>query len=206
YQLRNELEPALDKLIERKVEDFRLGLIEGKDMNATTHNTVNIIKSNISHAVVQITRSGKDVISRDTARKLKQIINSEEIKGLAEEDRFDVLDQADDVIKELSAPVTDKGKVYRGLKRLDRFISSVASKTLADFVAQLAVAYAKAHGVKEVVVPWAMPLDWLRYRQNNQIFVVIEPGASIIHARMRAALAEFHRRPNRRRITPATTK
>ena len=38
YQLRNELEPALDKLIERKLEDFRLGFIEGKDMNATTHN------------------------------------------------------------------------------------------------------------------------------------------------------------------------
>ena len=108
---------------------------------------VNIIKSNISHAVVQITRSGKDAISRETARKLEQIINSEEIKGLPEEDRFDVLDQADDVIKELSAPVTDKGKVYRGLKRLGRFISSVASKPLAHFVAQLAVAYAKAHGV-----------------------------------------------------------
>jgi hypothetical protein len=147
YQQRNELEPALDKLIECKLEDFRLGLIEGKDMNATTHNTVNIIKSNISHAIVQITRSGKDAISRDTARKLEQIINCEEIKGLPEEDRFDVLDQADEVIKELSAPVTDKGKVYRGLRRLGRFISSVGPKTLADFVAQLAVAYAKAHGV-----------------------------------------------------------
>jgi hypothetical protein len=147
YQLRNELEPALDKLIERKLEDFRLGFIEGKDMNATTHNTVNIIKSNISHAVVQITQSGKGAISRDTAQKLEQIINSEEIKGLPEEDRLDVLDQADDVIKELSAPVTDKGKVYRGLKRLSRFTSSVASKTLADSVARLAVAYAKAHGM-----------------------------------------------------------
>src|SRR6516225_8548969 len=109
-------------------------------MNATTHNTVNIIKSNISNAVVQITQSGKDAISRDTARKLEQIINSEEIKGLPEEDRFDVLDQADDVIKELSVAVTDKGKVYGGLKRLGRFISSVASKPLADFVAELAVA------------------------------------------------------------------
>jgi hypothetical protein len=81
YQLRNELEPALDKLIERKLEDFRLGFIEGKDMNATTHNTLNIIRPNISNAVVQITQSGKDAISRDTARKLEQIINSEEIKG-----------------------------------------------------------------------------------------------------------------------------
>jgi hypothetical protein len=34
-----------------------------------------------------------------------------------------------------------------------------------------------------------MPLYWLCYPHNNQISVVIEPGASIIHARMRAALA-----------------
>jgi hypothetical protein len=34
-----------------------------------------------------------------------------------------------------------------------------------------------------------MPLYWLCCRQNNQISVVIEPGASIIHARMRAGLA-----------------
>ena len=33
-----------------------------------------------------------------------------------------------------------------------------------------------------------MPLYWLCYRRNNQISVVIEPGASLIHARMRAAL------------------
>ena len=34
-----------------------------------------------------------------------------------------------------------------------------------------------------------MPLYWLCYHHNNQISVVIEPGASIIHARMRAANA-----------------
>jgi hypothetical protein len=34
-----------------------------------------------------------------------------------------------------------------------------------------------------------MPLYWLCYRHNNQISVVIEPGASLIHARMRAALS-----------------
>jgi len=34
-----------------------------------------------------------------------------------------------------------------------------------------------------------MPLYWLVYQHNNQISVVIEPGASIIHARMRASLA-----------------
>jgi hypothetical protein len=36
-----------------------------------------------------------------------------------------------------------------------------------------------------------MPLYWLCYRYNNQISVAIEPGASLIHARMRAALAEL---------------
>ena len=36
-----------------------------------------------------------------------------------------------------------------------------------------------------------MPLHWLVYRHNNQIAVVIEPGASLIHARMRASLAEL---------------
>jgi hypothetical protein len=33
-----------------------------------------------------------------------------------------------------------------------------------------------------------MRLYWLCYRHNNQVSVVIEPGASPIHARMRAAL------------------
>jgi hypothetical protein len=36
-----------------------------------------------------------------------------------------------------------------------------------------------------------MPLYWLCYRHNNQVSVVIEPGASLIHARMRAALTEL---------------
>ena len=146
-ELRAQLSETLDKLIERKVEDFELGFVEGKEMNATTHNTVTIINSNISNAVVQITQSGKDAVSKDTAQKLQEIINSEEIKGLPEETQLNVLDQADDVIKELSAPVTDKGKVHRGLKRLGNFISSVASKSVADVVAQLAAAYAKAHGI-----------------------------------------------------------
>src|SRR5262249_57889887 len=35
------------------------------------------------------------------------------------------------------------------------------------------------------------PLLCFVYRHNNQISVVIEPGASLIHARMRAALAEL---------------
>ena len=33
-----------------------------------------------------------------------------------------------------------------------------------------------------------MPLYWLCYRHNNQISVVIEPGSSLIHARLRASL------------------
>jgi len=36
-----------------------------------------------------------------------------------------------------------------------------------------------------------MPLYWLCYRLNNQISVVIEPSASLIHARMRAAITEL---------------
>jgi hypothetical protein len=36
-----------------------------------------------------------------------------------------------------------------------------------------------------------MPPYWLCYRHNNHISVVIEPGASIVHARMRAALANL---------------
>jgi hypothetical protein len=33
-----------------------------------------------------------------------------------------------------------------------------------------------------------MPLYWLCYQHNDQISVVIEPGASLIHARMQASL------------------
>ena len=33
-----------------------------------------------------------------------------------------------------------------------------------------------------------MPLYWFCYRHNNQTSVVIEPGASLVHARMRASL------------------
>jgi hypothetical protein len=36
-----------------------------------------------------------------------------------------------------------------------------------------------------------MSLYWLCYRHNNQISVVIEPGASLVHAKMRAALADL---------------
>ena len=137
----------MDQLIKRKVEDFELGYIEGKDMNATTNNTVNIIGSNISNAVLQITQSGKDAISKDTALKLQELVKFEEIKALPEETRLDVLDQADAVINELSAPVTDDGKVVRGLKRLGKFLSEVASQSVPKLVAELAVAYAKAHGL-----------------------------------------------------------
>jgi hypothetical protein len=33
-----------------------------------------------------------------------------------------------------------------------------------------------------------MPLYWLVYRHNNTVCIVIEPGASLIHARLRAAI------------------
>jgi hypothetical protein len=36
-----------------------------------------------------------------------------------------------------------------------------------------------------------MPLYWLCYRHNNQISVVIDPASSLIHARMRAAIANL---------------
>jgi hypothetical protein len=142
----SQLGEALDKLIKRKVEDFELGFVEGKDMTATTNNTVNIINSQISNAVVEINQSGRDTISKETSKKLEQLVNSDEIKGLPEQTRLDVLDQVSDLIKELKGP-TDAGKVHRGLKRLGNFMSSIASKSVTDLVAQLAVAYAKAHGM-----------------------------------------------------------
>jgi hypothetical protein len=33
-----------------------------------------------------------------------------------------------------------------------------------------------------------MSFYWLCYRHNNSIFVVIEPAASLVHARLRASL------------------
>jgi hypothetical protein len=145
-QLSNELEPALDKIIERKIEDFELEYNEGKDMNATIHNEVNIINSEISNAVVQITQSGRDATSKDTAQKLGQLVNSDQFKELPEQIRLEVLDQVTDLIKELKGP-TNTGKVHRGLKRVAGFLQSVAANTMADTVAQMAVAYATAYGL-----------------------------------------------------------
>ena len=144
--LMGQLGPALDKLIKRKVEDFELGYIEGKDMTATTNNSVNIIGSQITNSVLEINQSGRDTISKETAQKLEQLIKTEEIKALPEATRLDVLDQVSDLIKDLKGP-TDTGKVHRGLKRLREFISSVASSSVAEIVAQIAVAYAMAHGL-----------------------------------------------------------
>ena len=36
-----------------------------------------------------------------------------------------------------------------------------------------------------------MPLYWLCYQHNTQIPVVIEPAPSLVHARMRASLANL---------------
>ena len=125
-----------------------LGIVEGGETNTTTNDTVNIIGSNISNAVVQITQqSGKDAISKVMAMKLEELVNSEDIKRLADDERLHVLDQVSDLMKELNDEMTDKDKVHRGLKRLGRFISSVASQGIADFVAQIALAHAKAHGL-----------------------------------------------------------
>jgi hypothetical protein len=123
-------------------------ITEGREMNTTTiTNNINIIGSNISNSVLQITQSGKDAISKETALKLQELVSSDEIKALPEKDRLDVLDQVSDLIKELQASTTDKGKVHRGLKRLAGFISSVASSSIAEIVAQAAVAWAAANGL-----------------------------------------------------------
>jgi hypothetical protein len=37
----------------------------------------------------------------------------------------------------------------------------------------------------------SIPIYWLCYRRRHQISIVIEPGASPIHARMRASLADL---------------
>jgi hypothetical protein len=144
---RNELDGALDSLIERKLEDFQLGYIERREMSTTIQNTVNIVNSQISNSVVQITQSGKDTISKETALKLQELVNSEEIKGLPDDDRLEVLDRVSDLIEKLQAPTTDDGRVVRGLKSLSKFILTVASSSMADFVAQVAIAYATAKGM-----------------------------------------------------------
>jgi hypothetical protein len=108
---------------------------------------VNIINSQISNAVVEINQSGRDSISKETANKLEQLVNSEKIKELPQAIRLDVLDQVSDLIKELKGPTTDAGKVHRGLKRLAEFVKSVASSSMAKIVAQAAVAWATAKGL-----------------------------------------------------------
>src|SRR5262245_54387364 len=113
-------------------------------MSPTTQNTVNVIGLNIANAVVQITQSGKDTISTETARTLLELVKSDEIKELRKNDRLDVLDQVDDIVKELNSASTDKGKVHRGLKRLVKFVPSAEAKTI---VAHAAIAYATAKGI-----------------------------------------------------------
>jgi hypothetical protein len=72
-------------------------------MNATTNNTVNIINSEISNTVLQITQSGRDAISKETAQKLEQLVNSDEIKGFPEPTRLEVLDQVTDLNRHASS-------------------------------------------------------------------------------------------------------
>jgi hypothetical protein len=146
-EFKGPLNEALDKLIIRKVEDFELDYVEGKAMSTTIQNTVNIVNSQISDSVLQINQSGKDTISKETANKLEELVNSEEIKGLPDDERLEVLDRVSDLIEKLQAPTTDDGKVVRGLKSLNKFILSVASSSAADLVAQAAIAYATAKGL-----------------------------------------------------------
>jgi thiamine kinase-like enzyme len=145
-RLTNELEPALDKIIERKIENFELEYNEGKGMNATIHNELNIINSEITNSVLQINQSGRDAISKETANKLEQLINSDEVKRSPEQTRLQVLDQVTDLIRELKGTPTDTGKVRRGLKRLAEFLRSVAASAMADMIAQAAIAYAGGSG------------------------------------------------------------
>jgi hypothetical protein len=140
-QFRTELRAALDKLIKHKVEDFEFDITEANDVTPTIQNTVSITNSTNPNLVVQSTQSG-NAISRDTALKLLELVNSDEIKELPENDRLEVLDQVTDIVKELNAPTTDKDKVHRGLERLGEFLSQVASDTVAETVAQAAIAYA----------------------------------------------------------------
>ena len=62
-------------------------------MSPTTQNTGSIIALNISNSVLQITQSGKDTISKETARKLLELVNSQEIKALRKNEQLDVLDR-----------------------------------------------------------------------------------------------------------------
>jgi hypothetical protein len=86
-QFSGQLVPTLDKIINRKVEDFEINYTQGREMTATTNNTVNIINSNLTKSVVQITQSGKDTIWKEIAQKLQEVVNSEDIKGLPEQTR-----------------------------------------------------------------------------------------------------------------------
>src|SRR5262245_36367810 len=113
-------------------------------MSPTTQNTVSVIGSNISYAVFCLKKKRKETISKETARKLLELVNSDEIKELRKNDRLDVLDQVVDIVQELNSASTDKGKVHRGLKRLVKFVPSAEAKTI---VAHAAIAYATAKGI-----------------------------------------------------------
>jgi hypothetical protein len=149
--IRARLGPALDKIIERKLEDFAFGIIGDNKMEpkdtSITHNTVNIVNSNISHTVLTITQSGKDAISKDVAQKLEQMLGSEEIRNLPVETQLDVLDQAEAVVGELNQAMPDAGKISRGLKRLGKFLTSTGTEIAAKFTAELTVAYMRAKGL-----------------------------------------------------------
>jgi len=149
---RRILELDLDKIIKRKLEDFELAFVEGNKMaspptNSVTHNTVNIINSNISDTVLTITQSGKDDTLKMIAQKIDQMLKLDEIKNLPEPEHVEVLDHSEVVINELDKTVPDTGKVLRGLKRLGTFLTNTGTEIAAKVIAETTVSWARAHGI-----------------------------------------------------------
>ena len=147
---RKQLEAELDRIIAHKVEDFQLGIIEGIKMNPppnAMHNTVNIIDSTISNAVLTIVQSGKDAQLKEVAQRISDLLKSPEVTNLPDEKRLEVLDHSENIVTELEKPEPDKGKVYRALKRLGTFLKSTGVEIASQVVAEISVAWAKSHGL-----------------------------------------------------------
>lgn len=149
-RMRDEHALALDKIIKRKLQDFSLGVIGGVKVNSSqnnvTHNTVNIINSNISETILTITQSGKDAHVKDAAQKIEEMLKSEEITKLPEDMKIEVLDHAEIVVTELNKQSPDNAKVLRSLKRFGSFLKSAGTDVAAKLIAEITVAWAKAHG------------------------------------------------------------
>lgn len=147
---RKQLVQAMDKIVARKVEDFQLGIIEGEKISPggdVTVNSINIVNSTITDAVLTITQSGKDSLLKDVAQKISDLVKSDEITELPENNRLEVLDHSENIISELNTPAADNGKVLRALKRLGFYLGSAGAEVGSKVLAELAVAWAQAHGL-----------------------------------------------------------